>query len=268
MNRNEPKNILTIQTAYLGDVVLTTPLLMRIRERFPAARTSVMVVPRTKDIVQGHPAVDEVLTYDKKAKHGQSAGLRWIIRELQARQFDLCVLPHQSFRSGLLAWWAGIPRRVGFANSPGGIFYTDRVPREKAKHEVDRLLELLHPFISGDVGSMAPRVMVSGTARESVDRVLKENGIQPGELMVGMAPGSVWETKRWLSDGFADVADRLVQNHGARIVLLGSKEEEPIARSIISASKIKIVDLMGQSLNELVATLSRCRLLITNDKPL
>lgn len=267
---DEPKKILVIQTAFLGDVVLTTPLLGAIKDGFPKAGLSVLVVSRTKEILSGHPAVDEVLVYDKR---GDLRGLRGLIRMarlLESRGFDLCFLPHRSFRSAILAYLAGIPRRIGFGRSAGSLLYTDRVVRDPARHEVDRNLSLLTP-LGIEPASLTRRLQltVDPSARGIVERILKDQGIGSGDVLVGMAPGSVWATKRWLPEGFSAVADALMDSSDfgskVKVVLLGSKEEMGIANQIMVGCRHKPINFLGQSLPELVATLSRCRLLITND---
>ena len=262
----QPKKILVIQTAFLGDVVLTTPLLGAIKDGFPKARLSVLVIPRTKEILAGHPDVDEVLVYDKK---GDQRGLRGLLRtakRLERCGFDLCFLPHRSFRSAILATLGRIPRRIGFGRSAGSLLYTDRVVRDQARHEVDRILSLLAPLdIEPASATRHPRVAVDPAAQDAVDRILKTEGIKPGDCLIGMAPGSVWATKRWLPEGFAAVADALMDTYHSRILLIGSKEDEAVIKEMIARSRQKLVNLAGQPITELVATLSRCRLLITND---
>lgn len=262
----EPKKILVIQTAFLGDVVLTTPLLSAIKDGFPKASLSVLVVPRTKEILSGHPAVDEVLVYDKK---GDLRGLRGLIRTarlLKSRGFDLCLLPHRSFRSAILAYLARIPRRIGFKKSAGSLFYTDRVFRDPTRHEVDRNLSLLAALEIEPASAVRHlKVASDPVAREAVDRILKTEGVKPGDCLIGMAPGSVWATKRWLPEGFAAVADTLIVQYQASILLLGSREDETTTLEIIARCRQRPVNLAGQPISELVATLARCRLLITND---
>jgi heptosyltransferase-2 len=270
MAEPKPDKILVIQTAFLGDVVLTTPLLAALKERFPSAHLSVLVVPRTEPILSGHPAVDQVLTYDKKGEQRGWLGLIRTAKRLAMNGFDLCLLPHRSIRSALLARLAGIPRRIGFRGSPGSLLYTDRVTRDPSLHEVDRNLSLLLP-LGVEPASLTRRLQVGvdTSARDIVERILKDHGIESGDILIGMAPGSVWATKRWLPEGFSAVADALMDSSDfggrVRIVLLGSKEEEWIADRIEALCRQKPVNVLGQSLPELAATLSRCRLLITND---
>jgi heptosyltransferase II len=261
----EPNKILVIQTAFLGDVVMTLPMLSALKQGFPKAGLSVLVVPKSKEILWGHPAVDEVLVYDKNGDQHGLLGLIRLAKTLKNQKFDLCLLPHRSFRSGLLAFLSGIPQRIGFQRPVGWLFYTRCVTRDESIHEVDRNLQLLSPLGLEGISKNHPELSVTPEARDGIEETFKRAGLRQNELIVGIAPGSVWATKRWLPEGFAALADALTEKLSARVLLLGSKNEEPIAQEIIASSKQNLLNLMGQSIKELVATLSRCRLLITND---
>src|SRR5512132_2437758 len=111
--------IVVPQTSFLGDVVLTTPLLTALRERLRPRRLAVVVRPEARALVEGHPDVDDVLVDDK---HGADRGLRGLARaarRLRAESFDVAVVPHRSLRTALLVAAAGIPRRIGFDASRG-----------------------------------------------------------------------------------------------------------------------------------------------------
>jgi heptosyltransferase II len=264
-NKILPNKILVVQTAFLGDMVMTLPLLSAIKQGFPKASLSVLIVPKMKEILGGHPAVDEVLVYDKNGDQQGIFGFVRLAKILKNRGYDLCLLPHRSFRSGLLAYLSGIPLRIGFQKPVGWLFCTQSVSRDKTKHEVDRNLQLLSPLGIERTSQINPQLSATPEARYRIEETFKNAGLQQNDLIVGIAPGSVWATKRWLPEGFAAVADTLVEKLSAKVLLLGSRNEEPIAHEIIACSKKSLVNLMGQSIMELVATLSRCRLLITND---
>src|SRR3954469_7692707 len=131
---------LVIQTAFLGDVVLTTPLISLLAERF--GPVDVLTTPAAATLLDHHPAVHDVLRYDK---HGGQRGWRAFRRlgtELRARHYERVYLPHRSVRSAVLALWSGAKERIGFADSPAAMTYTGRVQRAREGHEVERLLAL------------------------------------------------------------------------------------------------------------------------------
>jgi heptosyltransferase-2 len=158
-----------IQTAFLGDVVLTTPLLTALADKF--GPVDVVVTPEAAVLLQGHPAVRDLIRYDKKGRDRGVAGLRRMGAELRTRRYARAYLPHRSWRSAVLALLARVPERAGFADSPAAITYTTRVTRARTGHEVERLLAL-----AGRRTRAVPPVSLALTAEDEAvaDRWLAE----------------------------------------------------------------------------------------------
>ena len=240
--------------------MLTTPLLTAIRQRLRPRRLAVMVRPQARPLVEGHPDVDDVLIDDKHAADGGAAGMVAVARRLRRERFDLAIVPHRSLRTALVLAAAGIPRRVGFATSRGAWLYHTRVPRDPSRHDVERNLALLLPF--GGVGEV-PRlhVPVSAGARAEARALV---GVGGGPRVV-IAPGSVWATKRWTVEGFATVA-RVLTEGGARVVLIGSSDDAPIAEGVAALAGPGVVSLAGRTdLATTVALVDEAAVLIGND---
>src|SRR5690242_16976137 len=121
--------LLVAQTSFLGDVVLTTPLLSGLRRRVGPRRLSVLVRPEARALVDGHPDVDDVLVDDKRAGDRGLAGLARTAARLRHECFDVAVSPHRSLRTAIVLAAASIPRRIGFRESRGAFLYHERVPR-------------------------------------------------------------------------------------------------------------------------------------------
>lgn len=262
----QPQNILIVQTAFLGDVVLTTPLLIAVRRAFPSARIAVVAIPATREVLAAHPAVDEIIPFDKKgAQRGLGALIRFG-RALAKRRFDLAITPHRSMRSALFLSIAGIPRRIGFARYPAAFFYTDRVAWDSKRHDVERNLALLAPLGVAPSERLPLSLATNSEWEGEVDRLLTDRGIRTGETLVALSPGSVWATKRWLPEGFAAVADALAEKEGLRVLIVGSKADRPVADAVIARCRTRPTDLVGAtSLGGLAALSARCRAFITND---
>src|SRR5262245_17537135 len=127
--------LLVVQTSFLGDVVLTTPLVTALRRRLQPRRLAVLVRPDAVPLLTGHPDVDEVLIDDKRGRDRGPAGLLRTARRLRAERFDVAVSPHRSWRTALLLTAARIPHRVGFQSARGAFLYHQRVPRERQLHD-------------------------------------------------------------------------------------------------------------------------------------
>src|SRR3954467_15104697 len=131
---------LVIQTAFLGDVVLTTPLISLLAERY--GPVDVVTTPAAASLLEHHPAVHDVVRYDKHGAQRGGRAFRQVGAELRGRQYERVYLPHRSLRSAVLALWSGAAERIGFADSPAALTYASRFLRPREGHEVGRLLAL------------------------------------------------------------------------------------------------------------------------------
>jgi heptosyltransferase-2 len=243
---------LVIQTAFLGDVVLTTPLLSALAARH--GPVDVVTTPAAALLLSRHPAVSEVIHYDKHGSSRGFSGLRKLGTLLRSRGYERVYLPHRSIRSAALALWSGAGERVGFAGSPAALTYTRRITRAASGHEVDRLLALAGP-IYGDV----PPVSLGLTEedRAAADAWLTAQGIT---RFVALAPGSIWGSKRW--PYYAELASAL----DARCVIVGGPEDRQLAQAIVHAAGAKAVSAAGSlSLRQSAALIQRAGCLVTND---
>jgi heptosyltransferase-2 len=267
MHPRKWEKILVLQTSFLGDTVLSLPLLSEIKRRFPQATLSLLCSPMGKDLLQDHPGIDEIMVDDKKGTDKGWRGMWRKARKLRHMGFSAALSPHKSLRSALLLFFAAIPYRVGFKQSKGWFFFHQRVSRDPALHDVDRNLSILQGvgIKSADWGRdlILP---VSDVARQTVDRLLRSLGVTPEKAIVGVNAGSVWPTKRWTAEGFARVIELIKQKHDCAVLLFGGPEDAEINLSIQQLSDAATVNLAGKlSLRELAAAVSRCKVFITND---
>src|SRR2546427_7769993 len=219
--------LLVAQTSFLGDVVLTTPLVSALRRRLMPRRLALLVRPEAVPLVAGHPDIDQVLVDDKRGADGGALGWLGTARRLRAERFEVAVSPHRSLRTALLLAAAGIPRRVGLRESRGARLFHERVPRDRGRHDVERNLALLAPFGGGEAEPPPLHVPIAPEAPGRAAALLPPRA---GPL-AGAAPGSVWTTKRWAPEGFAAVIGTLAAE-GARCVVLGAPEDAALAAEI------------------------------------
>ncbi len=261
------QKILVVQTSFLGDAVLTTPLLAEIRRLFPQARTALLCTPQARHLFEGNPDIDELLTDDKKGAGRGPLGTWRAARDLRSRGFTIAVSPHKSLRTALLLVLAGIPLRVGFRQSAGWFLYHRRVDRDPARHDVERnlsLLEALGVRANGRPGHL--RVETAAGVAESVERLFRSLGVRRDGLIVGVNPGSVWPTKRWTAEGYAEVLIRLREKYRCQILIFGGPDDQRIVAKIQQLSGNIGVSLAGKmDLQQLACALDWCNLFITND---
>jgi heptosyltransferase II len=243
---------LVIQTAFLGDVVLTTPLISVLAERH--GPVDVVTTPAAGSLLETHPAVRSVIRYDKNGRDRGMSGLWRLSAELRSRRYSVVYLPHRSFRSAVLALLSGAGERIGFRGTAASFSYTRRVPRPERGHEVERLLAL------SPNPSQAAQVSLGLTDDDhrEADRWLQRHAIAPG--FVAVAPGSIWGTKRW--PYYADLVKRLARP----CVVIGSAADCDLADSIVTAAPTRAVSAAGAlGLRAAASLISRAAILVTND---
>lgn len=257
--------ILIIQTAFLGDVILTAPLIKALYEGLNKPEITIITTPQGKEILTANPCLSEIIPYDKKKSMKGPAGFLKIAGRIRKRGFDLAVLPHRSLRSASLAFLGKIKQRIGFDASTGSFLLTEKVVYQRGLHEVERNLELARKLgISG--GEWRPELFVSQRTEEKATQFFSQEGLSPAELIVGLNPGSIWATKRWLPEGFARVGDMMAERLGGQVILFGSPEDIPLVNQIAGAMKNKPVIAAGKTgLADLASFFKRCHLFITND---
>lgn len=261
--KSPARSVLVIQSAFLGDSMLTVPLLRRLRDLLPGARLSVLTLPGTAEIFKG-PWVDEVLLDDKRGADRGLGGPWRVASRLKAKGFDLAVIPHRSLRSALVAKLAGIPRRVGFTTSAGRFLLTDTVPFTWLMHDLERNLALLLPL--GGAAAPEPsesRYLDASPLPAALESLLIAGGAGRGVRLAGVHPGAAWATKRWPAERYAALCDAL-RAEGVTPVLVGGPGDAALAAGIAAGGRA--VDLTGHTdLSGLKALMGRFSLFVTND---
>jgi heptosyltransferase II len=267
---------LIVQTSFLGDTVLTTPLIAELGSR---GAVDVVVTPAAAELLSNNPSIRQLFVYDKRGRDSGIAGLLRMARRIRSRSRELgdnndaavtraAYLAQGSLRSATLAYLAGFGERVGFATSPARALYTKCVPYDSRAHHAERLWRLAVPAAraAGAAATRArgmpePRLYPGQAERDAVDALLgPAAGARP---LVALAPGSVWATKRW--PYYSELARRLAQR--CRIAIVGSGADSEAARLIVeSAGAQGVVDATGKlSLLASAELIGRSELLVTND---
>ncbi|MFA4889275.1 MAG: glycosyltransferase family 9 protein, partial [Candidatus Omnitrophota bacterium] len=236
------KKFLIINPFGIGDVLFTTPLIRAIRDFIPDALIGYWCNQRVKDLFINNPQINKVFAFSrgdlKKIYQGSwfeglkhSMGLFLAIRK---ERFDCAIDFSLDHRYGLTSKLAGIKKRIGFNYKNRGVFLTEKVALDsyRDKHIVEYYLELLKP-LGLEAKNKFMELPVSETGRAKCRAIFKANAIKDGELVVGIAPGAgaSWgrdaALKHWPELNFAQLAQRLMQELGARVLILGDESERP-----------------------------------------
>ena len=261
------ENVLVVQTSFLGDTVLTLPLLSEIKRRYPAGKLTLLCAPAAAELLTSHEAIDEVMVDDKRRQDAGVLGLWRKARALEQKKFTLAICPHKSLRSALLLFLARIPRRVGFRQSKGAFLFHALANRDPLRHDVERNLSILEVLgIPTETCQPAINLPVSEASRKQNSRLFKSAGVDLNKKVIGINGGSVWPTKRWSPDLFAQLIGKLKQGVDCEIVLFGGSEDHQTVAQIQALCGTDVANLCGKTaLQDLPAAVSICDLFITND---
>src|ERR1700680_4380652 len=212
------------------------PALRAVRARFPEARIAIVARPYVADIYRGQKICDELISYDPKGTHAGLSGRERLIRELRAQKFDVALLLQNAFEAAWLAWRAGIPERIGYARDWRGPLLTKgvHVPQvgEASKHESHYYLELLRHsgWIEATPEVPPIRLHVTQAARAAAESALRRAGARDNSWRCAIAPGASYgAAKCWPPGRFAQLADRLISECGADVILFGTPNEKEMA---------------------------------------
>ena len=294
LTRREFRKILLIKLSAVGDVVHTIPVLNKLRRRYPMAQLDWLVTPAIAELLRHHPAITNIIEFEREAwstpwRLTPFTSYARLAAKLRAAAYDLVVDMHGQFRTAALTLATGAPARIGFdrprasvwdasprkfpeqarkhawqgAREGSWLAYTHHIPVPTLDlHAVDRYLNVGQILgLDGEPADFSFPIPRSAVSR--VEALLAEHGAEHGEIVI-MAPGTVWETKHWGSDKFAEVARHFLSKDSA-VVLIGSQRERVVCEEVVALAP-GVIDLAGMTaLSELAALIQRSTISITND---
>ena len=270
LSHNHRYRILVRATNWVGDAVMTLPALDALGGNFPASRITVLAKPWVAPVYESHPAVNDILTFDKGG--GSIYELWRVIRQIRKRRFHMAILFQNAFEAALITFLAGVPCRIGYRTDGRGLLLTRPIKRTHAilkVHQVDYYCAILRAM-NWRAEPEDPRLHVLPETVDAAKNLLVNMGTDPHRFILGLGPGAVFGgAKRWSPERFAAVADRAVRQWNAQVVVFGSGREREIADRVCGQMKSKALNLAGKtSLKEAMAIISLCRFFVTNDSGL
>jgi len=251
------RNILIIQTAWLGDNILTLPLVSNAAK---IGKVHILTIPQWADVYRNNPDVSSIITYDKHRAERGISGIRRKGFSLRKMNFDVALLAQKWWRSALVAGLANIGVRIGFDDAPAKKFYTHTVEYDRNLHESERLLNLLKP-LGVEPEMVAPKLFPTNDDEKQAHKILRRQGWN-GEETIAIAPESAWRTKRY--PHFVEVV-KILANSGFSVMLIGAEREtENFFRKNLSVNK-HIFFIFGKKLLVVASALKNAGVLISND---
>ena len=259
-------------TNWVGDVVLSLPALRALRAHHRRDRIAVLARPWVAELYRLLPEVDEVLVEERKGRHAGRDGLRLLASELREKGFDRAILLPRSFTTAWTAFLSGIPERWGYGGELRSPLLTHPVPfsPRPGEHELFRHLRLVEA-----TGVPLPEVpdatlAVPAALRRAARAKLAEAGLEGGAFVAAHVASFAHEAKRWREERFAALFERLGEERGLPVVLLGSAaESEMNGRVAALARSARVLDLAGRTtLADVLGLAAEAELFVGNDSGL
>ena len=249
-------NILIIHTAFIGDIVLSTALISKLKEKYPDSDIYYLTTPLGKEILKNNPKIKEVIIYDKRGKDKGFGAFISFVRKIRNLKIDVCLTPHRYLRSSVLSLLSGAKIRVGYDIANLSFVFNKKIKYDKTKHEVEKLLS----FVDDDTKRFELEMYPNEKNKLKIDTLVKN--LSENKKIILIAPGSKWFTKKWPEEYFKILIQNLAKRDDLLIIITGGKEEKEIELDLDS----KVLDLRGEiSLLELAELTKRASLVVSND---
>ncbi|HXA42260.1 MAG TPA: lipopolysaccharide heptosyltransferase II [Candidatus Solibacter sp.] len=266
-------NILILKPCCLGDVLMTTPLVATLRAAYPDAKIDYAVGDWARPGVATNPDIDEVLELFNPAGGRRrriwqaiAAGVR-----LRWRRYDLAFVPDRDSTTSLVAYVAGIPRRFGIGGGGRGLLLTDAIKDEPRLHDVDVYTKLAEAAGLRKHVAREMKYVPSQASLELAVRLLRSEGFDRLPFRVAFLPGRQggrhdFPHKLWPPERYSILANRLVEQYGGGVILLGGEEERELCFQIRENIDHPVLDLSGRTdVDGMGAVLQLCDAVISND---
>lgn len=275
------KRFLIINPFGIGDVLFTTPVIKAIKDSYTDSTIGYWCNERVRDILKNNSRIDKIFALSRgdlkkiyqKSKWGGICQFLSLVYKIKKANFDISLDVSLDHRYSLICKLSGIKKRVGFNFKKRGRFLTDKIDIAgyQDRHVVEYYLDLLR-LLNINAQDKKLELFVTEQNKKQAVALLDSKGIDKSSLLIGIAPGAgaSWGSdavfKHWPVIRFAQLADKLIENLGARVLILGDEQEKQISEIIVSTMKHKAVDLTGKTnLEELSAIINNLDLLIAND---
>lgn len=261
------RRILITRMKFIGDVVLTTPVIRSVRSAHPDAFVAYMGERNAVSLLERNPHLDEIIGFDfSRSTLLEQTRVTLLLRRLK---FDLVIDLFGNPRSALLSYLSGAGTRVGLDRRGRGQLYTVRVADDGQERNAIEFHARLAAAVGVPLIGSKTELFLSDEEREDAWRVLQRHAgsaVRDGSRpLIGIHPGATWPAKRWLADRFSILADRLAVELGAHVVVTAGPDDSGTIREMASSFVTKPTVLPILSLRQLAAVISLCNAYVTND---
>jgi heptosyltransferase-2 len=262
------KKILIFNPSFIGDAVLTTPLLKICKDYFTNVQIHFCVRYGYEKLFIGLPFIDRIISFDKRAADKGIKGIFKLRQIIKEQKYEFIICPHRSMRSALIVNLNKAQVTVGFGGTAFSFLFKKRVPRNLQLHEVYRNLQLLKPLMEDDFGNViksVDKLYVAENKKYYGKFKYFTDVIKDSSKLVGIQATSNWKTKMWPLERFAALINKLYE-YDIISVLFSSAKELNIIENMSQYINVPFINLAGLlELDELSSAIKNMDLFITND---
>ena len=261
-----PREICVVMLSALGDAVHVLPVANALKRAWPGCRVTWVVQPAAHALVAPHPAIDEFVVFHRRRGLGAWLGLRRVAADLRGRRFDLLLGLQVYLKAGLITALARSRVKLGFDRRRGRdaqwLFTNARIAAHEPQHVQDQYFEFLR-FLGVDPEPVTWGLTLSDAERESQAEFFGALGAPACAVVVGTSR----DDKNWAPDRYARALDQIEARYGLRPVLVGgpSRAEHDVAYAILTRTKARAVDALGDSVRRLVWLVEGSALVLSPD---
>lgn len=250
--------ILIIQTGFLGDIILSTPVIKGVKTLYPESEIYFLTTPLGRLLIENDPLIKKVLVYDKRGKEKGLSGVFKIVKKINNLNFDRVYCLHKSYRTSFMLFLTKIPHKTGFKKAKLSFIYDVSEPRNIKDHDAIRNLSILSS--ETDITHLKQDLRLFSPIETEINPELKT--LKDSKYIL-LSPGSAWKTKIWHSKGYNETAKHF-ENKGYKIVVTGAEAEKKICEKV--CENTKALNFCGKlNLLELKFVVSNAKLAICND---
>src|SRR3990172_12095805 len=231
----QPRNIIVRMPNWIGDLVMATPVLLDLRKAYPKARITAMCRAPLCDLLREDPEIDELFCFIKGSGFGRRSEKRNIIEKLRKGKYDLGILLTHSLSSAWWFWLGRVANRLGYDCNGRKLLLTQSLPLPS--NIQDQHLVVTYKMLLNKLGipisETPPRIYLTEKENEQARTFLKQQGISPGSLVVGINPGATYgSAKCWLPERFLEVTKLLLHEKDLYIVYFGDQPTTSLVKEI------------------------------------
>jgi len=275
------KKILIINPYGIGDVLFTTPIIHTLKDVCPDAKIGYLCNRRTEAILKNNPYIDFLFVYERDEFEKIKKGFLFLwlkeifafLNRIKKEHFDMVFDFSLNSQYGFFSWYAGIKQRIGYDFKNRGRFLTHKIKMSgyNEKHIVEYYADLLE-YAGFNLKYKNLELYIKDEDKKKVEEMLTREGVSSSDNLLGIIPGAgrSWgrdaQIKHWSTEKFAQLADKVIENYNAKVIIMGDFWEKELVMSVGEKMHHKAIDLSSRTtIAELAALLNKMKVIIAND---